>query len=94
MNKYFCNNCGNIKFEIVESGPHKKLICGNCGAYIAFINTKYVSNSDRPSMGICKVDDRISQFNSIDNHIANINSVDDRISKMNNIDNGGLPWND
>lgn len=38
-NNCICKKCGGGTFEIVTSGPHKKLICSNCNSYIAFVSS-------------------------------------------------------
>lgn len=42
-NNFLCKNCGCGIFEIVTSGPHKKLICSYCNSYIAFVSSNNVS---------------------------------------------------
>lgn len=38
-NNYICKKCGCKTFEILPSGPHKKLICSHCNNYIAFVSS-------------------------------------------------------
>lgn len=38
-NNYICKKCGCRTFEILTSGPHKKLICSHCNNYIAFVSS-------------------------------------------------------
>lgn len=39
-----CPKCGSTNNELVESGPHSKLICGDCYAYIKFLGKKEAEN--------------------------------------------------
>jgi superfamily II DNA or RNA helicase len=32
-----CKKCGSKKFKITQAGPHRKLSCAKCGAYIKFV---------------------------------------------------------
>ena len=33
-----CLKCGSVNLVIVESGPHKKLVCKDCLAFVRFLN--------------------------------------------------------
>lgn len=32
-----CNKCGSRKTAVMESGPHKKLVCNDCLTFIKFL---------------------------------------------------------
>lgn len=51
-NNYVCKKCGCGIFEIVNSGPHKKLICNNCNNYIAFISSNNLELKYKESLTI------------------------------------------
>jgi len=39
-----CPKCGSMNNKVITSGPHKKLICGDCFAYIKFLNKSEAKN--------------------------------------------------
>ena len=41
-----CGNQGNQAFALVESGPHKKLICTACLAFVKFLSKSEAKNWD------------------------------------------------
>jgi len=42
--KMECPKCGSTNNKLVRSGPHKKLICGNCYTYIKFVSKSEAKN--------------------------------------------------
>ena len=51
-NNCICKKCGCGIFEIVTSGPHKKLICSNCNSYIAFVSSSNLELKYKESLEI------------------------------------------
>lgn len=38
MKEFACTKCGSVDVFIQDSGPHKGLYCGDCGAFIKWLN--------------------------------------------------------
>ena len=49
-----CKNCNSTNLEIVESGPHKKLVCVDCLKFQKFLNEKDVDTFNQINKEVIK----------------------------------------
>jgi len=42
-----CKYCESTNLKLIESGPHQKLVCGDCGKFQKFLNKKDTENFRR-----------------------------------------------
>lgn len=65
---YPCKICTNDVANVNKSGPHNKLICSKCGAYIKFIGQLELDNLD----DVSEIDTSIDINNT---NIINLNEI-------------------
>jgi len=53
-----CKKCGSENLKIVKAGPHKKLVCADCGAY-----QKFLSKADAGAFKASRAEDFKEIFN-------------------------------